>query len=262
MNLKSFFGPSLAKWRGITAGSARQDLLAGLSVAAVALPVGLAYATMMGLPAASGLWAAIAGMLAYAFFGTSRTLIVGPDTATCTLIAATLTGLSIVEPEARLAAAAGMAVVVGLGCLLARLFRLGVLANLLSRPVLVGYMAGVAVTLAWSQLGTLTGAGPRPADLLRPFEAVTRLLTQAHLPPWPWASCAAPRWPRSVSGGRAGPGPSSWWARPARCPGCWIFPATALPWWATSRRACPASGCRMISAMCRALCWARAACCW
>ncbi|OZI72280.1 sulfate transporter [Bordetella genomosp. 12] len=154
--------------------------MAGLSVAAVALPVGLAYASMMGLPAASGLWAAMAGMLGYALFGASRTLIVGPDTATCTLIAATLTGLSIVEPQARLAAAAGMAVVVGVGCLLARLFRLGVLANLLSRPVLVGYMAGVALTLAWSQLGALTGAGARAADLLRPFEAVTRLLTQAH----------------------------------------------------------------------------------
>ncbi|AMD48143.1 inorganic anion transporter, SulP family [Bordetella holmesii CDC-H635-BH] len=179
MNVKSLLGPSLTKWRGMTARSARQDAMAGLSVAAVALPVGLAYASMMGLPAASGLWAAIAGMLGYAVFGASRTLVVGPDTATCTLIAATLTGLSIVDPQARLAAAAGMAVVVGLGCLLARMFRLGVLANLLSRPVLVGYMAGVAITLACSQLGTLTGAGPRPDDLLRPFEAVTRLITRA-----------------------------------------------------------------------------------
>ncbi|MBZ0073964.1 SulP family inorganic anion transporter [Bordetella hinzii] len=208
MKLRSFFRPGLAKWRGMTVDSARRDALAGLSVAAVALPVGLAYATMMGLPAASGLWAAIAGMLGYALFGASRTLIVGPDTATCTLIAATLTGLSIVEPQARLDAAAGMAVVVGLGCLLARVFRLGVLANLLSRPVLVGYMAGVAVTLAWSQLGTLTGAGPRPADLLRPFEAVTRLLTQAHPPTLVLgaACCAAlaaqriwrPRWPGAI----------------------------------------------------------------
>lgn len=180
MNLKLFFQPGLDRWRGMTPASARRDAMAGLGVAAVALPVGLAYASMMGLPAASGLWAAIAGMLGYAFFGASRFLVVGPDTATCTLIAATLTGLAIVEPEARLAAAAGMAVVVGLGCLLARVFRLGVLANLLSRPVLVGYMAGVAVTLAWAQLAILTGAGPRPADLLRPFEILTRLVTKAH----------------------------------------------------------------------------------
>lgn len=182
MTLKLLVDASLRRWRGITPDSARRDVLAGLSVAAVALPVGLAYATLMGLPASSGLWAAIAGMLGYAFFGASRLLIVGPDTATCTLIAATLTGLAIVDPQARLAAAAGMAVVVGIGCLLARVFRLGVLANLLSRPVLVGYMAGVAITLAWSQLATLTGAGPRPADLLRPLDILTRLVTHAHLP--------------------------------------------------------------------------------
>ncbi|MCJ9713720.1 sulfate transporter, partial [Bordetella hinzii] len=71
MKLRSFFRPGLAKWRGMTVDSARRDALAGLSVAAVALPVGLAYATMMGLPAASGLWAAIAGMLGYALFGAS-----------------------------------------------------------------------------------------------------------------------------------------------------------------------------------------------
>ncbi|CAJ48477.1 SulP family inorganic anion transporter [Bordetella avium] len=208
MNLKRLFGPGLRKWRGVSAASARRDALAGLSVAAVALPVGLAYATMMGLPAASGLWAAIAGMLGYALFGASRTLVVGPDTATCTLIAATLTGLSIVDPQARLAAAAGMAVVVGLGCLLARVFRLGVLANLLSRPVLVGYMAGVSVTLAWSQLAILTGAGPHSSDLLRPFDAVTRLVTGAHPATLVLGliCCAAlaaqriwrPRWPGAV----------------------------------------------------------------
>ncbi|WP_176456835.1 SulP family inorganic anion transporter [Bordetella genomosp. 5] len=202
------FLPSLDKWRGITRAQARGDALAGLSVAAVALPVGLAYASMMGLPPASGLWAAIAGMLGYAFFGASRTLIVGPDTATCTLIAATLTGMALVSPEERLGAAAGMALVVGLGCLAARVFRLGALANLLSRPVLVGYMAGVAITLAGSQLGSITGAGSRPHDLLRPFAEVSRLITQAHWPTFIFglACCAflvvlrrwRPTWPAPI----------------------------------------------------------------
>ncbi|WP_255352286.1 SulP family inorganic anion transporter [Achromobacter sp. DMS1] len=82
--------PGLNHFRGITRDSARRDVTAGLSVAAVALPVGLAYAAMMGVPPVAGIWAAIAGMLGYALFGSSRTLIVGPDTATCTLIAATL----------------------------------------------------------------------------------------------------------------------------------------------------------------------------
>lgn len=202
------FLPSFDKWRGITPAQARQDALAGLSVAAVALPVGLAYAAMMGLPPASGLWAAIAGMIGYALFGASRTLIVGPDTATCTLIAATLSGMALVAPEERLAGAAGMALLVGLGCLLARVFRLGTLANLLSRPVLVGYMAGVAVTLAWAQLGPLTGTAPRPQELLRPLNALFRLVLHAH---WPTvilsvAACLAlialrrwrPRWPAPI----------------------------------------------------------------
>ena len=135
--------------------------MAGLSVAAVALPVGLAYAAMMGVPPVAGLWAAIAGMLGYAVFGSSRTLIVGPDTATCTLIAATLTGMALTDPQDRLVAATGIALTVGVGCLIARVLRLGVLANLLSRPVLIGYMAGVAITLALSQLSGLTGVGLR-----------------------------------------------------------------------------------------------------
>ncbi|MCD0503009.1 SulP family inorganic anion transporter [Bordetella petrii] len=198
----------LDKWRGLTLAQTRRDMLAGLSVAAVALPVGLAYASMMGLPPASGLWAAMAGMLAYALFGASRTLMVGPDTATCTLIAATLTGMAITDPDARLTAAAAMALMVGLGCLAARLFRLGTLANLLSRPVLVGYMAGVAVTLAWSQLHSLTGAGPRPDDLLRPFSELARLVLQAHWPTFIFGMlCCAflaaakrlrPRWPGAI----------------------------------------------------------------
>ncbi|WP_255032134.1 SulP family inorganic anion transporter [Bordetella genomosp. 1] len=202
------FLPGTDKWRGITPAQARGDALAGLSVAAVALPVGLAYATLMGVPAAAGLWAAIAGMLGYALFGASRTLIVGPDTATCTLIAATLTGMAIVAPEERLAAAAGMALVVGLGCLAARLFRLGALANLLSRPVLVGYMAGVAITLAGAQFAALTGVGPRGSDLLRPFAEVSRLVTQVHWPTLVFGLlCVAflaalrltrPRWPGPI----------------------------------------------------------------
>ncbi|WP_459615246.1 SulP family inorganic anion transporter [Bordetella sp. 2513F-2] len=174
--------PGLNHLRGMTRATARQDLVAGLSVAAVALPVGLAYAAMMGLPPVAGLWAAIAGMLGYAVFGASRTLIVGPDTATCTLIAATLTGMGLVTPEARLEAATAMALAVGLGCLLARVLRLGLVANLLSRPVLVGYLAGVAVTLALSQLSGLTGVGLRHAGLISPFVELSRSLREIHLP--------------------------------------------------------------------------------
>jgi high affinity sulfate transporter 1 len=180
MNLRVI--PGLANFRGITRDSARRDITAGFSVAAVALPVGLAYSAMMGVPPVAGLWAAIAGMLAYAFFGSSRTLIVGPDTATCTLIAATLTGMALTTPEARLQAATSIALTVGVGCLIARVLRLGVLANLLSRPVLIGYMAGVAVTLATSQLSGLTGVGLRNSGLIHPFMELSHRLSEIRLP--------------------------------------------------------------------------------
>ncbi|WP_181954704.1 SulP family inorganic anion transporter, partial [Achromobacter ruhlandii] len=180
MNLR--FLPGLNNFRGITRESAGRDIAAGLSVAAVALPVGLAYAAMMGVPPVAGLWAAIAGMLGYALFGSSRTLIVGPDTATCTLIAATLTGMALTTPEDRLAAATSIALTVGAGCLIARVLRLGVLANLLSRPVLIGYMAGVAVTLALSQLSGLTGVGLRNSGLVHPFLELSRRVSEIRIP--------------------------------------------------------------------------------
>ncbi len=174
--------PGLSNFRGVTRASARLDVMAGMSVAAVALPVGLAYAAMMGVPPVAGLWAAIAGMLGYAVFGASRRLIVGPDTATCTLIAATLTGMALITPEDRLMAATGIALVVGVGCLIARLFRLGVLANLLSRPVLIGYMAGVAITLGLSQISGLTGVGLRNGGLINPFLELSKRIHEIQIP--------------------------------------------------------------------------------
>ncbi|MDX3987344.1 MAG: SulP family inorganic anion transporter [Achromobacter sp.] len=180
MNLRFF--PGLNNFRGMTRESARRDIMAGLSVAAVGLPVGLAYAAMMGVPPVAGLWAAIAGMLGYALFGSSRTLIVGPDTATCTLIAATLTGMALTSPEDRLVAATGIALTVGVGCLIARVLRLGVLANLLSRPVLIGYMAGVAITLGLSQLSGLTGVGLRNSGLVHPFLELSRRIQEIQIP--------------------------------------------------------------------------------
>ena len=188
--------PGLNHFRRITRDSARRDVTAGLSVAAVALPVGLAYAAMMGVPPVAGIWAAIAGMLGYALFGSSRTLIVGPDTATCTLIAATLSTMALITPEERLAGASAIALTVGLGCLAARVLRLGVLANLLSRPVLVGYMAGVAVTLALSQLSGLTGVGLRDSGLVHPFLELSRRVGEIRLPTLclGLVSCAALIW--------------------------------------------------------------------
>jgi high affinity sulfate transporter 1 len=164
------------------------ELAAGASIAAVAIPVGLAYSGIVGVPPAVGLYASVAPTLAYALFGPSRYLIVGPDTATCMLIAATLATLGVDVPEARVPLAAGLALLTGIGCLAAALLRMGFIANLFSRPVLVGYMTGVALTLLIGQASRWTGVDLRAPGLLRPLAELFRRRAEIHLPT---LACAA-----------------------------------------------------------------------
>jgi SulP family sulfate permease len=149
--------PGIAMLRGYQRGWLRGDLLAGVTVAAYLVPQVMAYAEVAGLPAVSGLWAAGASLLVYAVLGSSPQLSVGPESTTALMTATALAGLAVGQPARYAALAAALAGLVGLICLLAWVARLGFLADLLSRPVLVGYMAGVAVLMAVSQLGRLTG---------------------------------------------------------------------------------------------------------
>ena len=135
----------------------RGDLLAGVTVAAYLVPQCMAYAGVAGLPPLAGLWAVIAALLAYAVLGSSRRLSVGPESTTALLTAAAVGPLAAQDPSRYAALAATLAVLVGLVCLLAWALRLGFLADALSRPVLVGYLAGIAVLMMVSQLSTVTG---------------------------------------------------------------------------------------------------------
>ncbi|MGK2865706.1 MAG: SulP family inorganic anion transporter [Mycobacterium sp.] len=135
----------------------RGDVLAGVTVAAYLIPQTMAYATLAGLPPVAGLWAALGPMLVYAILGSSRQLSVGPESTTALMTATALAPLAIGDPVRYAALAAVLAVLVGLICLVAGLCRLGFLAELLSRPVLIGYMTGVAVVMIGSQLGKVTG---------------------------------------------------------------------------------------------------------
>ena len=137
----------------------RGDLLAGVTVAAYLIPQVMAYAEIAGLPPITGLWAILTPLLVYALLGSSRQLSVGPESTTALMTAAGLGAmLGAAGGTARWAdVAAVMAIAVGLVCLIGWLFKLGFLANLLSRPVLVGYMAGIAVLMMTSQLGKVTG---------------------------------------------------------------------------------------------------------
>lgn len=152
------------------------DLLAGLSVAAVALPVGVAYAQLAGFKPAVGLYASILPLVAYALFGTSRQLIVGPDAATCALVAAAVTPLAAGNEEAYLSLSMALAFLAGLFCIAARFFRLGAVADFLSTPILVGFLNGMALSIALGQIGKIFGFGiTRERILPRLIEFASKL---------------------------------------------------------------------------------------
>jgi sulfate permease, SulP family len=134
----------------------RGDLVAGVTVAAYLVPQVMAYAVVAGLPPVAGLWAALAPLLLYALLGSSRSLSMGPESTTALMTAAAVGPLAAGNPERYALLAATLAIGVGLFAVLAWLLRLGFVADLLSRPVLIGYLAGVAVIMIAGQLGRLT----------------------------------------------------------------------------------------------------------
>ena len=148
--------PGLARLRRYERGWLRGDLLAGVTVAAYLVPQVMAYAAVAGLPAVVGLWAVVASLPVYALLGSSRQLSVGPESTTALMTAAAVGPLAAGDPARYAALAATLALLVGGLCLLASFGRLGFLADLLSRPVLVGYLAGIAMIMIVSQLGKVT----------------------------------------------------------------------------------------------------------
>jgi high affinity sulfate transporter 1 len=152
----------------------RGDLVAGLGVAAYLVPQVMAYAGVAGLPPVTGLWAIVGTLLVYALIGSSRQLSVGPESTTALMTAAAIGPLAAGAPGRYAALAAGLALLVGLVCLVAWTLRMGFLAELLSRPVLIGYLAGVAIIMIIGQLGRVTGvraAGGTPVGELADFVA-------------------------------------------------------------------------------------------
>src|SRR5664280_586357 len=175
--------PGVARLRHYDRAWLRGDLLAGITVAAYLVPQVMAYAVIAGLPPVAGLWACLAPFLVYALFGSSGQLSVGPESTTAVMTAAGVASLVGLAGPGRYAEAASLlAVAVGVICLIGYAGRLGFLAELLSKPVLVGYMAGVALLMIASQFGKLlklTLSATEPIDEFG--EAVTRL-GEAHGP--------------------------------------------------------------------------------
>ncbi|WP_244212897.1 SulP family inorganic anion transporter [Proteus hauseri] len=158
------------------------DLKAGLSVAAVALPVAIAYTELLGINAIVGLYACILPMIIYAFFGTSRQLITGPDAATCAVIAAVVIPLSAGDENTRWQLAIIMTAMTGFWCILASHFRLGAFTDFLSRPILQGLLNGVAITIMVGQISKVFGFDTSPEYLIEKLIEVPFRLMDAHWP--------------------------------------------------------------------------------
>lgn len=149
--------PGLALLRSYPRAWLGHDLLAGLVLTSMLVPVGIAYAEASGVPGIYGLYASIVPLLAYALFGPSRILVLGPDSALAALILAVVLPLSAGDPLRAVSLASMMALVAGATCILAGLLRLGFVTELLSKPIRYGYMNGIALTVLISQLPKLGG---------------------------------------------------------------------------------------------------------
>ena len=157
------------------------DVVAGLSVAAVAVPIGIAYAQLANFPPETGLYSALFPLVAYAFFGTSKQLIINPDSAACAIVAATLAPLAAGDPIRYGDLSVTLAILVGVFCIAGGLLHLGVLANFLSRPILTGYMNGIALSILVGQLGPLFGFAVQGGGFFRKVANFVLSANQTHL---------------------------------------------------------------------------------
>lgn len=134
-----------------------QDIVAGLVLTAILIPAGMGYSEAAGLPAIYGLYATIVPLIAYAIFGPSRILVLGPDSALIPLISATILPLSNGNPLQAIAIAGVLAILSGIICIVAGLARFGFITELLSKPIRYGYLNGIAVTILIGQLPKIFG---------------------------------------------------------------------------------------------------------
>jgi len=184
----------------------RADLLAGLTVAAYLIPQCLAYGELAGVDPVRGLWAILPPLLLYALLGSSPQLSVGPESTTAVMTAAAIAPLAGGDPLRAAGLASLLALLVGFSCCLAAWARIGFVADLLSRPILLGYMAGVAMIMISGQLGRICGFELQaegvigqcwelvrrhgeihgPSLLLAGAVLLALLVLQHHLPRGPW----------------------------------------------------------------------------
>jgi SulP family sulfate permease len=158
----------------------RPDLIAGVTITAYLVPQVMAYAQLAGLDPVVGLWSAVLPAVAYGLLTTSRHISIGPESTTAVMVIAAVAPLAGGDPIRFAALAAALAALVGIVCLIAGALRLGFLGDLLSQPILVGYMAGVALIMVLSQLGRLTGIETAAEGLLEGLVEIVGRLDEIH----------------------------------------------------------------------------------
>ena len=168
------WAPGLATLRRYQLNWLPHDVVAGVVLATMLAPVGVAYAVASGLPGVYGLYASIVPLLAYALFGPSRIMVLGPDSSLAAVILGVVLPLSGGDPHRAVALAGMMAVVSGSVCILAGVARLGFVTELLSKPIRYGYMNGIALTVLVSQLPKLFGFSIKSSGPLRDLWAIAQ----------------------------------------------------------------------------------------
>jgi len=182
-SLKSYF-PILTWLPAYQKGWLRGDIVAALTVWALVVPEAMAYASIAGVPPEAGLYAAPLALIAYAIFGTSRHLHVGPSSAVAALSFSVVAGLAVVGSDDFLLYSIALAFMVGAMLIAGGFLKLGVLADFLSRPVLDGFVVGVAVSIAVGQLSKVLGFEPTEVeiDLIPDILLILRDIGQTHFP--------------------------------------------------------------------------------
>jgi high affinity sulfate transporter 1 len=168
--------PGLLTLRHYRAAWLPHDIVAGIVLATMLVPVGIAYAIASGVPGIYGLYATIVPLFAYALFGPSRILVLGPDSSLAAVILGVVLPLSGGDPARAVALAGMMAVVSGVVCILAGVARLGFVTELLSKPIRYGYMNGIALTLLITQLPKLFGFSIESGGPLRELWGVAEAI--------------------------------------------------------------------------------------
>ena len=173
--------PGIALLRSYQREWLPKDLIAGLVLSALLVPQGMAYAELAGLPAITGLYTTVMCLVAYALFGPSRNLVLGPDSSLGPMIAAAIIPLAAGSESQAIGLAGMLAILVGAICATAGIAKLGFVADLISRPVRVGYMAGLAITIVIGQLPKLFGFSVDASGLFAELAAFWQNLSETNV---------------------------------------------------------------------------------